>query len=254
MPDSSFVSDWTKPNGGFRGTQAMAADRIAPGPLTPSGAPSMSFTVRPGDNPIGSSGERCEVYGMQTASGAPYDVTATSGTRCYGAEFLFPPDYAAKALLGPTGDWAIPMQCHGPDTLSASPAVALGAGVLKAGDPPKFSIDILGGKVDGNSVPIKYQLGAVPLGVWSRVLFRIKWAADTTGSVMVWQQTPGQPWAQVLAVTGIATLQTDANGMVGSHYWKTGLYRSVSANWDALAIGRISEASTLLAAQTLIGG
>ncbi|HUI92035.1 MAG TPA: polysaccharide lyase [Chitinivibrionales bacterium] len=225
----SFSGDWENGitgAGNWKYLQSMAADRFlrVTSPVR-QGQYAARVEVRPGDDPINSSGERAEVLVMSDAAGTAMYEAEASGTQFYAFSVRLDTSWQAPAADA-DGAWAIIFQLHGPDVLAASPSVAVSV-------QDRFSVDLNSGDLDsaGKSLRWKsYPLSSsgLDLGHWVDLVLQTKFAKDFTGSVTAWRRDEGQAdFSQVLALVNVPTLQYKSSlGGVGNHYWKHGFYRS----------------------------
>lgn len=228
----SFSSDWEsgqlKGPGNWRSTQIMAPDRFQlVTDIVRQGRYAARVEVRPGDDPINSSGERAEVSTMSDRDGNPLFEDESSGVQFFAFSVRLAPDWQPPTPEAGSG-WATVLQLHGPNSLKASPSIAVR--VLD-----HFAISLHAGNLDDRakaawheSHPFKnYRLAP---GKWVDLVLRVKLAKDFTGEVDVWRRDEGQvSFTHELALRRIPTLQYASgidNGLVGKHYWKHGLYRS----------------------------
>ena len=180
--------------------------------------------VRPGDDPIQSSGERAEVQYMSDANGNFINENESSGTQYYAFSVQLDPNWQPPEQ-GDTAPWGIIFQLHGPDSLGVSPSFA-----IEATD--KFGVELTSGDLDSPSGSYEaYQQfsdSRLNIGHWIDFIVKIKFAKDFTGSVDIWRRDEGKyPFTQVLSINNIPTLQyRSSQGGVGDHYWKYGYYRS----------------------------
>jgi hypothetical protein len=195
--------------------------------------------VRPGDDPINSSGERAEAVIMTESNGNSINENESSGTQYYAFSIKLPPDWVRPTHYG------ICLQLHGPDTLDASPAFAFE--VTNA-----FSMDVTAGDLDTPAAAYKHAYvplsdGSLNLGHWVDFVIKIKFAKDFTGSIDVWRRNEGATiFTNVLSLVNIPTLQyKSSQGGVGSHYWKYGYYRSDQTTiTNILFLGAIARGTT----------
>ena len=229
----TFAGDWeagiTGSAGNWRGIQTVASDRFqrVTNPVRQVNYPA-KIEVRPGDDPINSSGERAEVLTMNDANGNRMNETESSGTQYFAFSVRLDPTWQAP-LGGANGNkWAIILQLHGPDSLSASPAIAVSV-------QDQFNISLNSGDLDAatkthrRSYP--FANSNLNLGKWVDLVMKVKFAKDFTGVVTVWRRDEGQTSYQpMLSLAGVPTLQyRSSQGSVGGHYWKHGFYRSDEA-------------------------
>lgn len=251
----SFAGDWeaalTGP-GTWRNAQIMAPDRFhRVSDIVRQGRHAARVEVRPGDDPIHSSGERAEVLVMTDNSGKPFFEDESSGTQFYAFSVRLAPDWQSPESDTKNGSkWAIVFQLHGPDSLKTSPSIAVSV-------QERFAIHLHGGDLDSRetalwhkSYPFKNETLAP--GKWVDLVLKVKFAKDFTGTVDVWRRDEGQiEFAKVLELRDVPTLQySTAQGGVKPHYWKHGLYRSKQSSitnvlWlDGLTRGDSFEAVT----------
>jgi hypothetical protein len=225
----TFSGDWEKGitgNGNWKYIQTVAADRFqrVTSPVR-QGQYAARIEVRPGDDPISSSGERSEVLILSNAAGTAINENESSGTQFYAFSVRLDSAWKAPAADA-NGAWAIIFQLHGPDVLAASPSVAVSV-------QNRFSIDLNSGDLDSATKSLRWKSyplasSGLNLGHWVDLVLQIKFAKDFTGSVTVWRRDEGQPdFVQALLLMNVPTLQYKSSlGGVGSHYWKHGFYRS----------------------------
>jgi hypothetical protein len=225
----TFSGDWEKGitgNGNWKYIQTVAADRFqrVTSPVR-QGQYAARVEVRPGDDPISSSGERSEVLIMSNTAGTAINENEASGTQFYAFSVRLDSAWQAPAADA-NGAWAIIFQLHGPDVLAASPSVAVSV-------QNRFSIDLHSGDLDSVNKSLRWKSypltsSGLNLGHWVDLVLQIKFAKDFTGSVTVWRRDEGQAnFAQVLSLINVPTLQYKSSlGGVGNHYWKHGFYRS----------------------------
>jgi hypothetical protein len=224
----SFRGDWetaiTGP-GTWKNRQTVRPDSIERvTDIVRQGAYAARFEVRPGDDPIHSSGERAEVLGMVDPDGKPLRESAASGTQFYAFSVRLAPDWQAPAATN-HNDWAIVFQLHGPDDLKASPSIAVSV-------QDQLGISLYGGDLDARDRSIRSHNplsdSSLNPGHWIDLVLKVHYAADFTGTVDVWRRDEGgAEFAKVLELRNVPTLQyRSSQGDVKPHYWKHGLYRS----------------------------
>ena len=185
---------------------------------------SVRVEVRPGDDPIHSSGERAEALIMTDADGNPINENGSSGTQYYAFSVQFDTSWQPPEE-GDTAPWGIIFQLHGPDILGESPSFAIDA-------TDKLGIELTSGDLDSPSESYRtYQQfsdSSLNIGHWVDFVVKIKFAKDFTGSVDVWRRNEGNiQFIKVLSINNIPTLQyRSSQGGVDDHYWKYGYYRS----------------------------
>ncbi len=225
----SFSGDWetalTGP-GTWRSKQIVAPDRFQRvTDIVRQGKYAARIEVRPGDDPIHSSGERAEVLVMTDKDGKPFFENESSGTQFYAFSVRLAPDWKPPAAEN-GNDWAIVFQLHGPDDLRTSPSVAVSV-------QDRFSIHLHGGDLDDRERAIWHK--AFPFtdsrlapGKWVDLVLKIQFAKDFNGTVDVWRRDEGQTeFTKTLEIRDVPTLQYKTSlGGVKPHYWKHGFYRS----------------------------
>lgn len=227
-PDITFVGGWEQDLtgiGNWRYIDMMSEDRFQRvTDVVRTGQYAVRIEVRPGDDPIDSSGERAEVHVMTDANDNRIDENELSGTQYYAFSVRFAPDWQPIDPEG--GDpWGVIFQLHGPDALGASPSFS-----IQTLD--QFYVMLHSGDLDSPANSLAWQFypfsnGDLNPGQWIDIVVRIKFAADFTGSVYVWRRDEGQSdFTLVLSVDQAPTLQYQSSqGDVGEHYWKHGFYR-----------------------------
>lgn len=240
----TFLSDWSKaPATGTANNwahkQVWTSSRIrgVQDDTSPKKGIVGSIQVFPGDKVGGWSGERAEYLGMQNRYGAAFPVTASSGHEFYGTSIKLPTTW--KAPYGTSKDggytWGIFFQLHGPDSLNASPAIAMSA-------QKDFHISLLGGDVYNGGTrssargPASYGFSNpnLALGRWVQFMLDVVWKADKTGYLAVYRRDEGQTgWTRVVELRNVATLMYKYGNPVGPHYWKTGYYRNGGLNFTS---------------------
>jgi hypothetical protein len=75
------------------------------------------------------------------------------------------------------------------------------------------------------------------LGVWHKIVVRVRWAADSTGLIEAWHRTARTPWVKSVTITGYPTVQwSNERPLSGweQNAWETndklGAYRG-AASW-----------------------
>lgn len=246
-PTITFAADWTRHLGGWIAEQVMAPDRIVLDKTRLNhGFPTARVTVKPGDDPIHSGGERSEVGGLPGAGG-PIMETDKSGMQYFATSYLLPADWKNIPYHRYT-TWEIVLQLHPPNAYKLTPSIALC--VIKG-----WSMWMDGGDIshkNGNHDVKEYDLtdSHLNLGGFTDFVIGIKFAANNTGAVKVWRRDQGQSqFTKVLDLTGIATLQS-SGGKVGPHYWKQGLYRNAGSGLtQTLWMGPLVRASSFAGAE-----
>ena len=224
----SFKGDWENGltgTGNWRYIETMAANRfqLVTNPVR-QGTYAARVEVRPGDDPINSSGERSEVSHMTDSMDNSISEGESSGTQYFAFSVRLDSSWQ-DPVGGVDGPWAIVLQLHGPDVLGIPPAIAVS---VQNG----FNLFLHAGDLSNKA---KYIDGIFPfansnlnLGGWVDLVMKVKFASDFTGAVTVWRRDEGQTsYSKMLGLEGVPTLQYKSSlGPVGSHYWKHGLYRS----------------------------
>ena len=225
----SFSGDWENGlvgHGNWKALQVVASNRFqrVTDPVR-QGRYAARVEVRPGDDPINSSGERSEVLVMSDRRGKPINETESSGTQYYAFGVRLDSKWQSPTP-DKNGRWATIFQLHGPDALKASPSFAVS--VLD-----HFNIVLHSGDLDSRTNSLQWKSyafsdGSLNPGKWVDLVIRIKFAKDFTGSVAVWRRNEGQSsFRQVASLENVPTLQYRSSlGNVGDHYWKHGLYCS----------------------------
>jgi len=224
----TFSGDWEKGltgKGNWKYIQAMDTTSRFTRVTSPvrQGMYAARVEVRPGDDPIGSSGNRAEALVMTDANGIALNETESSGTQYFAFSFRLDSSWRPPAADA-DGAWAIIFQLHGPDNLGASPAVDVS--VLN-----HLSIGFYSGDLDSAAKSVRYRSYALSdsslnIGHWVDLVLKITFVKDFTGSVTAWRRNEGQTgFVQELQVNNVPTLQYKSSlGGVGAHYWKHGLY------------------------------
>jgi lysophospholipase L1-like esterase len=225
----TFSGDWEDGltgEGNWLLTQIVASDRFqrVTEPVR-QGQYAVRIEVRPGDDPIDSSGERAEVSIMTDRNGNAIHESESSGTQYYAFSVRLDPDWEIPES-GDSGTWAIIFQLHGPNDLNTSPSFAVDI-------ENQLEVSLHSGDLDSDENSLQWQ--SYPLsdsslnqGEWIDLVFKVKFATDFTGSVVVWRRNEGEhSFRQVLSLQNVPTLQyKSSEGPVGDHYWKHGLYRN----------------------------
>lgn len=190
------------------------------------------FTVGPGDDPIGSSGERSEFLNPSSTL-----LSAGSANREFLAYSVYIP--SGWTYPGGGGNWFIVGQLHGPDS-NVAPATNPTFALDFAGSntsPMRIRLNLKGGDV-GSAVYTYTDLGQHVYNQWIDFLFDITWGNTATGKVVVHTRLNNSgslvQGAKVGTAASIATI-TGANcytsgGTRQNHYWKIGIYRNDNAS------------------------
>lgn len=226
----TFGADWKADpaKGGWSTLHAVRSTSISANSTTWHGLTSARVEVRPGDDPLGTSGERAEVSVMKNRGGSASYENASSGTVYYAVSYMLPTDWRSVATA--TSGWSVVFELHGPDSLGYSPAFTLNA-------ENQYSVTIHAGDLPSDTAPgsfydLAFSDPSLNLGRWTDFVIAISFSPTATGKVDVWRRNEGQSsFTHILHSTGIETLQFDSrtSSAVGNHYWKQGLYRSDSA-------------------------
>lgn len=235
-PSISFLGGWDQGvilgPGAWDSSQWMASDRfqLVTAPVR-KGSYAIRVEVRPGDDPINSSGERAEVRNMRDLAGISMWENESSNTQYYATSVYLPADWRPPAGSVDGSIWGTFLQLHGPDVNHASPVFELGA--LN-----RFYLATEVGDLDycpsdpSRCINKMYSFsdGSLNLGHWTDFVIRIHFAKSYTGTVDIWRRNEGQTsFTNVLSLSNVPTLQFRSSvngGAVGDHYWKTGFYRS----------------------------
>jgi MYXO-CTERM domain-containing protein len=173
----------------YTSAQMVSADRlqVVTSPVT-QGRYALKATVKQGDDPINSSGNRNELV---------HDVRETSGSEYYYRwSVMFAPDFPSART------WQVFTQWHH-DGSSGSPPVEF----FVYGEEIRLTMN---DSVTPWSMPLTR-------GVWHEFIFHVKWSADPkVGFIELWHNRE-----QVLAKRNMATMYAGYNV-----YLKLGLYRS----------------------------
>jgi hypothetical protein len=190
--ETGSLSQW----GGVQAVQGGAAVTTVP---VRSGAHAARFVVRPGDDPINSSGERAEVL-TSTGEGA--------GTESWWAWSTFFGDDFEPAL---NTSWNIFTQWHNSGTAGQA---NVHFEVNAATNPWTIQLRKFGGEPTTNQVV--FPLALFERNRWFDFVFHVRWAPDLTGFVEVWVNG-----AQVVPLT-----YTPTTYFGQSVYLKQGFYRA----------------------------
>ncbi len=231
-----FQEDFTKPNFGWFACQEVAPDRlVAQNVITRIPDESaLEITVKPGDNPIHSTGERNEL--LQMIDKFNDDVTSATGLDHIATSFLVPDAWQDAAGVNP---WCAVLQLHGPNIVPSNQGS------------PSFEVDILGGQFVLNtrggdtSDVIRHttNLGAYIKGVWSDFLFKILWGITANAYIEVYRRDNKQGDLTLVAKLDAPNLYS-ASGKTLPGYVKSGLYRSAQTFTQTLYRGKIVRATT----------
>jgi len=169
-----------------------------------------AFTVRPGDNPIHSTGERAEAVASVEQTGSEPNATAWYGWSTY-----FPPDFSA-----PADSWNIFTQWHGTLSDGCPPNLAFEANARSG----KWIISLTarGGRLSGCMPPSKrrWTVATLQLGQWYDFVLHVRWSSNPhRGYVSLWLNG-----RQVIGQTTLATLYVGERA-----YLKQGFYRAPSS-------------------------
>lgn len=188
-------SSWT-------GVQARAGGAtVVPAPGRPGNA--ARFLVRPGDVPIGGTGERAEVF---------KETGESSGIESFWAWSVYFPLDSSSA---PNSDWNVFTQWHQTETHGVQPL-----SFEISNDQGREWIRLRSWGGDAVSPTRRaWRLAPLVRGRWYDFALRVRWAPDLTGLLQVWLDKK-----QVLPTTRTPTLYFGE-----SVYLKQGFYRSPSA-------------------------
>jgi hypothetical protein len=181
--------------------QAVPGDATVTPGFARQGRYAARFVVRPGDNPIRSSGERAEVY---------RSTGETAGTESWwGWSTYFP------AAFNPNPDsfWNIFTQWH---TTANNGQSNLNFEVNTQTSPWTIQLRTFGGDIDTNQH--RFALAALERDRWYDFIVHVRWAPDDSGFVEVWLNG-----ANVLPRTSIPTIYRGLGV-----YLKQGFYRGAS--------------------------
>lgn len=240
--NTSFLSNWSAQvnGGGFYGVQSMDTCRMQPdGFKTQHDKLAVRVEVNPGDDVLGSGGERSEIIGMQNQSSQMISEVKASGTVFYAMSYYFPKNWDGTQLSGNGDSWSYVMQFH-PNSTGA--LIALGAARKGPGQPQKYWFQ--GSK--------NYDLtdgGLISLGKWTDFIFSFNWS---TGAVKIYRRDEGvNKFSLVLDVTDAAMLPANDGG-----YFKQGLYRGpdTGGRTDILWMGPAARATSFQAAENAAFG
>ncbi len=214
-PPGVFVGDWESGSSDpWTMVQAKSvADQFA---VVTSGVRqgkyAARFTVRPGDQFLSTSGERCEVSWTGEREGPGSD-------KWYAWSTFFPTDWVSPS-------WAVFTQWH--SSFPVEPP--LGFYVYQ----DQILVNARTGTFDAAGQP-SYRKTFVLLnpfrkGVWNDFLVHIRWSL-TAGSMEVWHRASRDaPFTQVMSSGPIPTLQ-EQGGVTSMNYLKHGLYRSSGSSF-----------------------
>jgi polysaccharide lyase-like protein len=167
------------------------------------------FTVRPGDNPIHSTGERTEAVASVEETGSAANTSAWYGWSTY-----FPPDFSA-----PADSWNIFTQWHGTRSDGCPPNLAFEANARDG--TWRISFAARGGRLVGCTPPSqrKWKVADLEFGHWYDFVLHVRWSSNPhRGLVALWLNSQ-----QVIPPTTLATLYLGERS-----YLKQGFYRAVS--------------------------
>lgn len=160
--------------GQWTALQAVGTDaRIVRDPVN-QGRFAARFVVRPGDDPINSSGERSEAYFLSRES---------EGTESWWAwSTYFPTAFHPNA-----GSWNIFTQWAS-GMYGCTPSVSFA--VNKYVSPPRLKLQVWGGRMSGSCQPSSkrtWNFGVLRRNRWLKFRFHVKWSSSSsTGFVQVW--------------------------------------------------------------------
>jgi hypothetical protein len=191
--------------------QALPGDaRVVPTPAPHDGRRfAARFTVRSGDNPIHSTGERAEAVASVEQTGSKPETSAWYGWSTY-----FPPDFQA-----PPESWNIFTQWHGVLSDGCPPNLAFEANAFSGSW--RISFRARGGRLQEctPSSDEKWDVASLQLGRWYDFVLHVRWSSNPhLGFVALW--VDGR---QVVPQTALATLYVGERS-----YLKQGFYRAPS--------------------------
>jgi hypothetical protein len=224
------------PHLGWSSVQAVDPSRLQlVASPTRNGRKALQVTVKPGDNPIHSTGERNEFCGMFGTTGN--DENGDSGTQYYGISILQDSDWKDTAM------WCAAFQLHGVDTnpqRAGSPVFELDL----SSTPGRFTLVQRGGDIAGQILRVDTDLGPHNYGKWVDFLFQVRWAADASGYTAVWRRDSAHDPLALIKAWHTPTLYS-ANGVAQRHYWKSGCYSDAVPFQRKFCRGVVSRADTM---------
>jgi hypothetical protein len=235
----SFLSDWGNRAraGGFSGIQVMDACRyhVDSNFHTWHGRFAVRVEVNPGDDPIGSGGERSEVLTMQDSSKNEFEESSASGDVFIATSYYFPATWDGTFLSGDGDSWSAVMQFH--PSGSSGYFAGLQAGRRQAGAAQKFYFagDALHEFSDG---------GQIVLGKWTDLVLEFNFG---TGALRIYRRNEGQTkFTKVVDAVDSSMTSTDTT------YFKQGLYRGpdVNGRTDVLWVGPTARGGTFAAVES----
>ena len=128
-------------------------------------------------------------------------------------------------------NWGILWQLHHPQGTGSPPFGLFADRQWSSSNPIRMGLDIRGGGtatdgigVNGKTKNVITLHQPLPVGKWIDVICRVRWAADTSGSVQCWTRVRGidTDFVQRINNTALKTCSTDFDS--GSAYWKGGIY------------------------------
>jgi Polysaccharide lyase len=170
------------------------------------------FVVRPGDDPINSTGERAQIYLGTSETGA-----TIGSEQWWGWSTMFPQEFEPS----PDSSWNIFVEFHQTGTRCAPP---LSFEVNDKVKPTRLKFRAWGGPLDPtnctNPYRKKWNLAPLEKNTWYDFVFHVKWSPDpAVGFVQVWLN--GE---EVIPKVYTATMYTD-QGI----YLVEGFYRGESS-------------------------
>lgn len=185
--------------------------RVVPTPVPHDGRRFAAlFTVRPGDNPIHSTGERAEAVASVGQTGSRPGTSAWYGWSTY-----FPPDFKA-----PPESWNIFTQWHGTLSDGCPPNLAFEANAFSGSW--RISFRARGGRLQECVPPSdrKWDVADLEFGHWYDFVLHVGWSSNAdVGFVALWVNGH-----QVVPQTKLATLYVGERS-----YLKQGFYRAPSS-------------------------
>jgi hypothetical protein len=214
------VSGDSSPPGPSTGWQRVSADRTRTvtylPPVWADTPVAMRFVLQPGDDPINSTGVRCEFCGSHLQSSGGGEVSGTSGV--YAVAFWLPGGSSknpadTKWALSPS--WAILWQIHHPGSTGSPPFAVRadqGWGRYPNG---KLFLDTRAGLGGSEINSIIHDV--IPLDQWIRLIFEVKWGSN--GRVVCHKKIGDSDWT----IAFDKNIPTYYDGH-GGGYWKGGGY------------------------------
>lgn len=245
----SFKGDWTKPLGLWATPNLQTPDLAVKDGVTWHNITSAKITIKPDSkNACDGTCERSEIAELPNGKGGLIDEGKFSGQTIYFAtSYKIPLTFQSAP-----SSWYIPLQLHGPDGFGISPLFALDIGQKK------WQLNMRRGDITVNTTNLGYAFtnGVINYDKWTDFIIAIKFAIDKTGFIVIYRRDEGQSkFTLSLSQTNIETYQfSGANGSIGYHYFKQGIYRGHTANTDNIWIGPFARATTFSDAENAAFG